>query len=85
MTLQEFYNYLKTQPIEDKIVCIRYKYSWEDEWNYSNEILEVDIDFDSLYAWAYDWYEGQEDVEVLGCIDVSDVCTTPFNYGGIRK
>lgn len=75
MTIKEFAKYLKTKDIETQIVYLRYKYSWEDTWTYSNEILKVDmrVDVDSFYTWMSDWNEGQEDVEILGCIAVSDV------------
>lgn len=71
MTIKEFAKYLKTKDIETQIVYLRYKYSWEDTWTYSNEILKVNAD--SFYIWMSDWNEGQEDVEILGCIAVSDV------------
>lgn len=71
MSIKEFFKYLETKNIETQIVYLRYKYSWEDDWIYSNQILEVDID--GSYIWNSDWNEGQEDVEVLGFIAVSDV------------
>lgn len=78
MTLQEFHEHLNTQDIEDKIVYMRYKYSWEDEWTYTNEILEVDMSVDEYYIWVNDWNEGQEEVEILGCISVSDIDVPEF-------
>lgn len=82
MTLDEFFEWLKTQTIETMIVSLRYKYSWEKEWTYSNEILEVDIFVDGFYIWLNDWDEGQTDVEVLGCIPLSDVVVRPFDMRG---
>ena len=73
MGMSEFMEYLKTKDIETQIVYLRYKYSWEDTWTYSNEILNVDMSVDGIYIWANDWNEGHENVEVLGCIAVSDV------------
>lgn len=75
MSIKEFFKYLETKDIETQIVYLRYKYSWEDTWTYSNEILKVDmrVDVDNFYTWISDWNEGQEDVEILGCIAVSDV------------
>lgn len=73
MSIEEFAKYLKTKDIETQIVYLRYKYSWEDTWIYSNQILEVDMNVDGFYIWQSDWNEGQEDVEVLGCIAVDDV------------
>lgn len=78
MTLQKFHEYLNTQDIEDKIVYMRYKYSWEDEWTYTNEIIEVDMSVDGYYIWSNDWNEGQEEVEILGCISVSDIDVPEF-------
>ena len=73
MDIKEFFKYLETKDIETQIVYLRYKYSWEDTWTYSNEILEVDTSVDGFYIWNSDWNEGQEDIEILGCIAVSDV------------
>ena len=84
MTLDEFFEWLKTQIIETMIVSLRYKYSWEEEWTYSNEILEIDfsISSDDFYIWLNDWDEGQTDVEVLGCIPLSEVVVSPFDMRG---
>lgn len=73
MSIKEFFKYLETKDIETQIVYLRYKYSWEDDWIYSNQILKVDMSVDGFYIWSSDWNEGQEDVEVLGFIAVSDV------------
>ena len=73
MTLENFFDSLNTQDVEDKIVYMRYKYSWEDSWTYSNEVLIVDLDVEGCYVWLNDWYEGQKNVEVLGCISISDI------------
>lgn len=81
MTIEEFFNdYLKALPyIEDQLVYIKYKYSWETEWTYSNEILEADGSVDGYYIWLTDWDEGQEDVEILGCIAISDIEVPEFD------
>ena len=71
MSLNDFFKYLEGKPIEDYIVKLRYKYSWEPDWNYSNEILECT--FDLNYIWNNDWNEGYDDVEVLGYIAVADI------------
>ena len=74
MTLDEFYKWLEEQQsIDDKLVHMRYKYSWEDRWTYSNEYLEVDMSVEDYYIWLNDWNEEQEDVEILGCIDISEI------------
>ena len=82
MTLQKFYEYLDTQNIiDDRIVYLRYKYSWEDEWTYANEILEVSAE--GYYSWLNDWNEGQQEIEILGCVPVSDILVPMFGgeYG----
>ena len=73
MTKVRFEDRLETQPVDDKIVYLRYKYAHEETWTYSKEILEVDMDADGFYIWANDWYEGQQEVEFLGCISIDDV------------
>ena len=79
MTESDFYEWLETQPIEDKIVSIKYKYSHEKEWTQSNEILEVDLSYEDVYVWLNDWDEGQQDIEILGCISVSDINVPIFD------
>lgn len=73
MSLNDFFKYLIDEKIiESYIVKLRYKYSWEDDWNYSNEILEWEPDL-TTYVWNTDWNEGYDNVEVLGYIAVADV------------
>ena len=80
MTVNEFNKYLQTLPcIEEQLVRLRYKYDWEDEWEYSNQILIVNMDVEGYYCWLQDWNEGQEDVEILGCIALSDIDVPTFN------
>lgn len=76
MSLNDFFKYLEDKPIQDYIVKLRYKYSWEPDWNYSNEFLECA--FDLNYIWNNDWNEGYDDVEVLGYIAVADVDVPEF-------
>ena len=78
MTEAKFDEWLETQPIEDKLVYLKYKYSHEEEWTFSNEILEVDMSVDGCYVWLNDWDEGQQDVEILGCIAISDIDVPAF-------
>lgn len=72
MNLDEFREWLRNKPVTDKLVYMRYKYSWEHAWIYSNEYLRADADVMD-YTWDNDWDEGQEDVEVLGCIDIDEI------------
>jgi len=78
MTEAKFNEWLETQPIEDKLVYLKYKYSHEEEWTFSNEILEVEMSVDGCYVWLNDWDEGQQDVEILGCIAISDIDVPAF-------
>ena len=73
MTAIRFMDWLKIQPLDDKIVYLRYKYAHEETWTYSKEILEVNMYADNFYVWENDWYEGQQEVEMLGCISIDDV------------
>lgn len=83
MSEKEFFDYLKTQnDLCDKIVRIRYKRSWEKEWTYSNEVLQVYFNSDTCYEWLDDWYEGQEEVEILGYVDIDNILIECFeNFG----
>lgn len=78
MTEAKFYEWLETQPVDDKIVYLRYKYAHEDAWTYSKEILEVDMHADGFYIWANDWYKGQQEIEILGCISINDAYVPLF-------
>jgi hypothetical protein len=78
MTEAKFNEWLETQPIEDKLVYLKYKYSHEEEWTFSNEILEVEMSVGGFYVWLNDWDEGQQDVEILGCIAISDIDVPVF-------
>ena len=49
MSIKEFFKHLETKDIETQIVYLRYKYSWEDDWIYPNQILEVDMSVDGCY------------------------------------
>ena len=79
MTLTEFYVWLEKQPIGDKLVYIRFKYHWERIWEYSNEILRVDMDYPTLYVWLNDWHSEYQDVDGLGCIDMDMIDVPKFN------
>lgn len=79
MRMEEFKKYLESlEYIDTQIVYLKYKYSWEENWTYSNEILEVDMNVDGYYVWASDWNEGQEDIEILGCIALYDIYVPKF-------
>lgn len=85
MSIEDFNNYLKTlEVIEDQLVYMRYKYSRETNWTYSKEILIVD-DVPDDYAWLDDWFEGQEDIEILGCIPINEIDVPLFETNTAKK
>lgn len=86
MTLDKFSKWLDMRPIETMIVHLRCKYSHEDEWTYLNELLIPEVNPSVVqpheyYVWKNDWWEGQQDVDILGCIPVFDVDVPKFNEG----
>lgn len=70
MKIEEFYKYCDRLTFGDYIVRIKYKYNHEKVYMISNEIITITYD---LIEWLNDWYEGQEDIEVLGIISVDAI------------
>lgn len=56
----------------DYIVRLKYKYDWEKEYRYSNEVVSYEFDRDS-WVWLNDWCEGEKDVEVVAYIAIDDI------------
>lgn len=84
MTLDDFKHKVTRSEIGSKIVRIRLKYSFETDWRYINELYLYDPESGlphSEYVWENDWWEGEEDVEILGFINISDV-KIPEEKGG---
>lgn len=75
MQEKEFFELLKSLPIEDKIVKIKLKYDHEKEYRTENVLLLVDEEVNPMnhYVWEYDWNEGETDVSIEGFINVADV------------
>lgn len=74
MSLDEFDKWLDKQDLKcDKLVYLRMRYDHEKEWDYDHELLLVDTDYPNYYCWENDWHEGQQHVEILGCIDIFDI------------
>ena len=68
---EEFENYMAQDLTPGKyIVKIKMKYDHEMEYSYSNEIL---IYTGVGWKWLNDWWEGQQDVQIRGWIEVSDL------------
>lgn len=53
------------------IVRLKYKYEQETEYTVSNEVLDFSPDYG--YVWLNDWFEGQQNVEVVAFINVDDI------------
>lgn len=81
MKYNDFLNKLDNMMLGDYIVEVHYKYSFEDVWTVSNEILTISVDG---IEWLNDWYEGQEDIEVLGIISV-DAIEVPYLDDLLKK
>lgn len=74
MNLEEFDDWLQKQDlICDKLVYLRMRGDHEKEWTYQHELLLVDCDCPGYYCWENDWHEGEEHVEILGCINIFDI------------
>lgn len=56
----------------DYIVTILLRHSCKEPYEELNELLHIGLE--ETY-WQNDWYEGEEDVWVIGMIDVDDVET----------
>lgn len=72
MTREAFHAYLCTLPYDDYIVRVKYKYLFEKEWKYQNVIYYFNAD-EYKYELIDDFYEGQEEVYILGFIGVSSI------------
>lgn len=80
ISLNYFFKLLKTLPVDNYIVRLKLKYDHEKDYSYSNELLLYD---GSDYYWDNDWDEGQQDIQVIGYISVSEVFT--FNIPLVPK
>lgn len=69
-------DFLDSLPHEDCIIKIRCKYACETRWETLNELVCYYDSYDGMHnvwEWQYDWFEGQDDVEILGYIPVNSV------------
>ena len=75
MKLDDFFKLLYTLPVDDYVVRLKLKYDHEKDYSYTNELLIYDgSDYEgSIYHWDNDWDEGQQDIEVIGYIPVSEI------------
>lgn len=75
MTLEKFFEVLDKLPREDYIVRMAAWYDHDPKPHQGelfNEILEYDGNEDQ-YVWLNDWYEGQQNINVIGFVAVSDI------------
>lgn len=71
--LQAFYKTVyEKYHFDDLLVFMRYKYDFETEWNYSNQLFLFESD-DIGHVWQRDWDEGQQDVEILAFMRIDDI------------
>ena len=77
MKLDDFFKFLYKLPVDDYVVRLKLKYDHEKDYQYTNELLIYDgSDYEgSIYHWDNDWDEGQQDVDVIGYISVSEIET----------
>ena len=85
MTLKEFYKFIEDKPLGDKIVWLKYKYDYEERYDYSCQVLLYEAA--NGYSWLNDWYEMQDNVVILGYIDVDQIPYELFEEYGydLRK
>ena len=84
MTEEEFNEFIAKSDPEDKLVFIRLKHSWEDKPRYITELYLYDPQHClpySEYCWMYDWWEGEEEVSFLGCINAREAVIPLFDGG----
>lgn len=75
MKVDDFFKLLAKLPVDDYVIRLKLKYDHEKYYSYTNELLIYDgSDYEgSIYHWDNDWDEGQQDVQVIGYIAVSQI------------
>ncbi len=64
MTESELDDYIAENDDGVYLVYLRYKYDFEEEWDYSIECAAYDYCRNAI-CWLNDWFEGQQNVEYL--------------------
>lgn len=80
MTLEKFFEVLDKLLREDYIVRMAAWYDFDPKPHQGelfNEILEYDGNNDQ-YVWLNDWYEGQQNIKVIGFVAVSEINVPSF-------
>jgi hypothetical protein len=64
---------------ESILVRIGVKYSWDKEYQYSTELLINDGEDWATpnYIWESDWWEGQDEIEVVWAVPVREFENAP--------
>ena len=70
--------------MEDVVVGIKMKYSHEREYERPNVIFSYDNDQD-YGIWEYDWWEGQQEVYLIGIIPISEIETFRQDTTGVEE
>ena len=70
--------------LEDTVVGIKMKYSHENEYERLNVIFSYDNNRD-YGIWEYDWWEGQQEVYLVGIIPFSEIDTFMPDTTGVEE
>lgn len=70
--------------MEDAVVGIKMKYSHEREYERLNVIFSYNGDQD-YGIWEYDWWEGQQEVYLVGIIPLSEIETFMPDTTGVEE
>lgn len=79
MSLEEFEKHMDSNFIvrQTYIVRIRQRYSdsIDNRWEYTNELFTWENGDHGIYDWFWDndWNEGQDEIEILGCVGLDDL------------
>ena len=72
MTASELYDYMEeNDDYGSFLVYLRYRYDFEEEWDYSVECALYDCCTETVF-WLNDWFEGQQHVEYLAISKVKE-------------
>ena len=73
--INAYWNHIGSSPTH---LLVQIKSKWKDEITYEihNELINFDFTRNE-WVWVRDWYEGQDDVEYVGVLSISD-CVIKF-------
>ena len=87
MTVEEFEKMRESMTIKEGAYCpgyylvhLRERYAHEKKWTEYNILFCFD-NISAKYKWDWDFWEGQEFVEVLGFIDLDDIKVPDYDQG----